>query len=209
VGFVEVDLGTRNAVEGYFDAAGFANATGTDAAARQSISDELTSEGFVTGYGRQWYQPKKSDWLYEVVMVFRDRTSASAAASWNKVEYARSSSFDAFVDVHLNSNAYALTETIQDFQWTVVVFTRSNDMFVIARGSNADYMTDRGLAQAQRAYSQAPNGTALPQQSPPTAAFAKYIRPVAIVGLVGALMLAAALGVIVFVVFAPRIQPKP
>jgi len=210
-GFTEMDLGSANALEGYFDAKVYARNTVTDSKEQQTLVDALNSWGFVTGYGREWYLPRQSDWLGELVMVFRDVSQAEGYASSSKVAYARDPAFQTFIDVPNVPKAYGLTEVTQSpFHWTIVIFTKQNDLFAVERGSRADFMTQQGVAQAEKAFSVAPNGTSLVEQSGPlTATFNKYVRPLAIVVLIGSLISGAVLAILVFVIFSRGSQRPP
>jgi hypothetical protein len=203
-GFTEMPPG-GNALEGYFDASRYARATESDAKSQQRLADSIKSWGFVTGYGRTWYMPRLSDWLAELVLVFNDRTGAEGVASSSKDTYASDPAFQAFIDASSVPNAYGLTEISQTgFHWTIVIFTKENDLFAIERGSSTDFMTDQGVAQARRAYTIAPAGTNVADQTPPTSSFARYFRPIAFVAFVGALVSSAVLAVLVIIIFAPR-----
>ncbi len=169
----------------------------------------------MTGYGRTWYLPRQSDWLAEVVLVFHDVTEAEGVASSSKDTYARDSTFQSFVDVPTVPNAYGLTEVSQaGFHWTIVIFTKQNDVFAVERGSSSDFMTEQGIAQAEKAYSVAPNGTALAGRAGTASAFSQYVRPLELVAFIGALVSSAVLAVLVIAIFARRpgavdAVPKP
>jgi hypothetical protein len=208
-GFMEVDQGTSNTLEGYFDASAYARSLAADGTTQQQIVDYLNQYGFVTGYGRDWYLPRRSDWLDEIVMVFNDRSGAAGVASSSKINYARGQYFGSFIDVSRIPNAYGLTETINGFHWTIVTFTKGNDLFSIARGSDSDFMTDQAVTQADKAYAVAPNGTALAGQVVPTSGFSQYVRPLEVVAFVGALVSSVVLAVMVIVIFGPRGRQTP
>lgn len=206
--FVEVSPGTERAVEGYFDAQIFADNTGTNASERSDIADELRAADFVTGYGREFYMVGRSDWLYELAMVFRQPSGAQSVLATNKVDYARSPNSGSFITVRLNSSAFAVHDIVSGFHWTVIQFVKSNDLFAIARGSQDDFTTAPALAQARKAYDVAPAGTTLAAPAVVPPAYMKYLRPLEIAAFVGALVVAAALMAVVFLVFRPKPQPQ-
>ncbi|HET9780472.1 MAG TPA: hypothetical protein VFR33_01730 [Candidatus Dormibacteraeota bacterium] len=173
-GFVEVDQGSSGTLEGPFDSYMYAASLTTDANVRQQITDGLDQGGFVTGYGREWYFPKQSDWLGELVMVFYRASGASSVASTTKINYARDPGFQSFIDLPQIPNSYGLTEIIDGFHWTVVDFRKGNDFYSVARGSNSDFMTTRAIAQAEKAYAVAPAATELLAPTPAPSAWTRY-----------------------------------
>jgi len=203
--FVEVDRGTPNTLEGPFDAKAYAAYyQATDPQERQRIIDVLNENGFISGYGREWYRPRTDIWLGEVVLVFTKPDGAAAAASSSKIRYEQSKGFQSFVGAGSIPAAFAVTVNGNGFDWTVVVFPKGNDIFAVAGGSPSDYMTSAVVAQAQKQYAQAPAGTTMHRQ--PTNATSPLLSMplLAIVALALMLIVGVTLAIVVFALARPR-----
>ncbi len=208
--FVEADVGTAGTLEGPFDAESYASyyeLAGQDVQTAQSLARSLHSKGFVGGYGRQWYQPRATEFLGELVMGFTRSSGASSIASASKIRYGQDHGFQSFAEPHLSKGSFAITETSGGYQWTVVIFLKGNNLFAVAQGSADDFMTDQALAQARRAYDYAPISIGASAQSSSPTGLAQGFRLVAAVGLMLLLAAATVVAVIVFVVRTPRPRP--
>jgi len=161
VDFVEVDLGTPDILEGPFDVEVYADSFRLDAKTRETLINELNKQGFVGGYARTWYTPGSTTvWMAEGILVFRADAGATSARLSSKVHYATDKGFGRFVDTGDIPQSFALAYQGPDgFRWTVVVFSKGNDLFVIIFGSAADYMTESALGQATKEYRLAPDRT--------------------------------------------------
>ncbi len=188
--FIEADVGTAGTLEGPFDAEAYASyyqLAGLDVQTAQSLVRTLHSNGFVGGYGRQWYRPRATEYLGELVMGFTRSSGASSVASASKLRYGQDPGFLSFVEPHLSKGSFAVTDS--------------------SSGYTDDFMTDQALAQARRAYNYAPTSIgASAQWSSPTG-LAQSLRLVAAVGLILLLAVATVVAVIVFVVRTPRPRP--
>jgi hypothetical protein len=208
--FIEADVGTAGTLEGPFDAESYASyyeLAGLDVQTAQSLVRSLHSNGFVGGYGRQWYQPRATEYLGELVMGFTRSSGASSIASASKIRYGQDHGFQSFVEPHLSKGSFAVTETSSGYQWTVVIFLKGNDLFAIAQGSTDGFMTDQALAQARRAYDHAPTSIGASAQSNSPTGLGQAFRLIAAVGLMLLLAVATVVAVIVFVVRTPRPRP--
>jgi hypothetical protein len=208
--FIEADVGAAGTLEGPFDAESYANyseLSGLDAQTSQSMVRSLQRNGFVGGYARQWYKPRASEFLGELVMVFTRSSGASSIANASKIRYQQDQGFQSLVEPHLNTGSYGLTAVSAGYRWTTVIFQKGSDLFAVTQGSADDFMTAEALVQARRAYDFAPSSIAVSAQSSARAGFWQYVRLVAVFGLMLLLAVATVLAVIVFVVQAPRPGP--
>src|SRR5260370_42621232 len=102
-------------------------------------------------------------------MGFTRSSGASAVASASKIRYGQEQGFLSFVEPHLSKGSFAVTDSSSGYQWTVVIFLKGNNLFVVVQGSADDLMTDQALAQARRAYDHTPTRIgASAQSSTPT-----------------------------------------
>jgi len=208
--FIEADVGTAGTLEGPFDAEAYASyyeLAGLDVQTAQRLVRSLHSNGFVGGYGRQWYLPRATEYLGELVMGFTRSSGASSVASASKIRYGQEQGFLSFVDPHLSKGSFAVTDSSSGYQWTVVIFLKGNNLFVVVQGSADDLMTDQALAQARRAYDHAPTSIGASAQSSSPTGLVQGFRLVAAVGLMLLLAIATVVAVIVFVVRTPRSRP--
>jgi len=199
--FVEVEVGAAGTLEGPFDATSYANyyeQFSLDKQAGQSLVRSLQRNGFVAGYGRQWYQPRASGYLGEVVLVFTGSSGASSIASASKIRYQQDPGFQSLLEPNLNQGAYAVTDVSGGYHWTVVIFQKGSSLFAVAQGASDDFMTSEALAQARRAYDFAPSSIIAPARSSSRAGFAQYLRLLAAAGLMLLLVAATVVAVIVF-----------
>jgi hypothetical protein len=205
--FVEITSNRSGELVGYFDAGAFAQWAGTDASSRQDFRDMLTSREFVSGYQRIW-TTNDHEALFETVFVFRTAPDADSMLDSVKSGFVTSSDYKGPVTIDLNDTAWAGQEIVNGFHWTAAGFTKSNDAFVLYRGSDADYRTSAAVAQASEMYTVAPNGTALVSQGQrQQSALSRYIMPVMITFVLGALLITAAL--VIAVVVAVTSRPTP
>ncbi len=202
--FVEADVGTAGTLEGPFDAEAYASYSDLDVQTGQAMVKSLQRNGFVGGYGRQWYKPRASEYLGELVMVFTRSSGASSIANASKIRYQQDQGFQSMVEPHLNKDSFGVTEISAGYHWTAVIFEKGNNLFAIGQGSTADFMTDAALAQARRAYASAPSSIGAPAQSGTPTGLAQYTRLIAAVGAMMLLVAATVAAVIVFVVRTPR-----
>jgi hypothetical protein len=210
--FIEADVGAAGTLEGPFDAESYASYNelgGLDVQTAQGLVRSLHSNGFVAGYGREWYQPRATAFLGELIMGFTGSSGASSIASASKIRYGQDHGFQSFVEPNLSKGAYAVTETTAGYQWTVVIFLKGSNLFAVSQGSTDGFMTDQTLAQARRAYEFAPSSIGAPAQSNSPTGLARGFRLIAAAGLMLLLAAATVVAVIVFVVRTPRPQPKP
>jgi hypothetical protein len=205
--FVEADVGTAGTLEGPFDAEGYASYSDLDVQTGQAMVKSLQRNGFVGGYGREWYKPRASEYLGELVMVFTRSSGASSIANASKIRYQQDQGFQSLVEPHLNKDSFGVTEISAGYHWTAVIFEKGNNLFAIGQGSTADFMTDAALAQARRAYDFAPSSIGPSAHSSPPPGLAHGFRLIAAVGLMLVLAAATVAAVIVFVVRTPRPRP--
>ncbi len=203
--FVEVTSSRSGDLVGFFDAGAFAQWAGTDAGSRQAFRDMLTSHQFVSGYQRIW-TTSDNEALFETVFVFRTAPDAGSMLNSVKNGFTASSDYKAPVSINLNDTAWAGQEIVSGYHWTAAGFAKTNDAFLLYRGSGADYRTSAAVAQAQEMYAVAPNGTALATQSSPAqpSALSRYIVPVMITFVLGALLITTALVIAVVVAVTSR-----
>lgn len=203
--FVEYPTGaTGSIIEGSFDATGYAESAGSGAESRASVLQALHDYGFVTGYGRTWHKSRSDDRLEELLLVFATDWGAATTAGTSKSPYERDPTFQSFFDPQLNQGAYGLTVLEGGYHWTVIIFTKGNEMFVLERGSGNAYPMIQARAQAQEALAVAPARVNLAAQGAPLANITGNLRLPAIGALVAMLISACAISVILFVVFKPR-----
>lgn len=169
--FVEADQGTPGTVEGSMDAARYAASSSATTGERQSLIDSLNRNGFISGYGREWYKPRSNDFLGEIVLVFTNSSGARATASLSKVRYAQDKGFQSFTDSPI-PGAYALTTVSSGYSWTIVVFTKADGLYAVAGGSTTDFMSADVLAQAQKEFRLAPANTLTPSHQTAPIGFA-------------------------------------
>jgi len=214
--YVEADVGAAGTLEGPFDAEAYATYSGLDVQTGQAMVRSLQRNGFVGGYGRQWYQPRGSGYLGELVMVFTRSSGASSIANASKIRYQQDAGFQSLVEPHLNLGSFGVTEVSAGYHWTAVLFEKGNNLFAISQGSIGDFMTSQALAQARRAYAFAPSTIAGSAPSSAQAGFARYLRLIAAAGVMLLLAIAAVVATIVVLVrtrrpgpgAAARSQPK-
>ncbi len=210
--FIEADVGTAGTLEGPFDAESYVSyfeLAGLDVQTGQSLVRSLHNNGFVGGYGRQWYQPRATEYLGELVMGFTKSSGASSIASASKIRYEQDQGFQSFVEPHLSKGSFAVTEASGGYQWTAVIFLKGNNLFAVVQGSTGDFMKDQTLAQARRAYDFAPSSIGASAQSSSPTGLVQGFRLIAAVGLMLLLAVATVVAVIVFVVRTPRPRPQP
>jgi hypothetical protein len=207
--FVEMPDRASGTLEGSFDAEKYAQAWGSDSKSHSSVLRALRDYGFVAGYGRDWYKSKQSDEMEELIMVFNQDWGAEATASTSRTTYSTDQNFQSFFEPHLNNGAYGVTERTGGYYWSVVIFTKGNDMFAVERGSPSGYPTTESIAQAQKAFDVAPARIHVAAQPIVPAAFSRSFRLFAVGALVLMLIAACAICVTIFVVFAPRMPKVP
>ena len=213
--YVEADVAAAGTLEGPFDAEAYAAYSGLDVQTGQAMVRSLQRNGFVGGYGRQWYQPRGSEYLGELVMVFTRSSGASSIANASKIRYQQDAGFQSLVEPHLNKGSFGVTEVSAGYHWTAVIFEKGNNLFAIAQGSIGDFMTDQALAQARRAYAFAPSSIGGSAPSGDRFGFGQYLRLIAAAGVMLLLAIAAVVATIVVVrtqrpgpAAAARPQPK-
>jgi hypothetical protein len=211
--FVELTSSRQGDIIGYFDAGTYANWAGSDTSGRDYVRNVLQSNGFVTGYQRIWYVSSTSDTLFETVFVFKAANGAGSMLDTEKRDFSGSKDFRSWVDLQVNDNSFALQEVnpSDGFHWTFAAFVKGNDVFELFRGSKSDYQTTAAIAQAREMYMVAPNGTTLGSQ-PATShqsALSRYLTPLIVVLVIGALLLTAALVIAVVATLVPRDQASP
>ena len=191
--YVEADQGAPNTIEGPFDATRYADyAALTDPQYRQRALDGLKRNGFIAGYGREWYLPGTGNLLSEIVLAFANSSGAAAATAESKVNYSASKAITTFIDPAGVPNAFALTYRGADrFEWTIVIFTKGNDVFGVTGGSDSDYLTGDVEAQARRAFAFAPADTLTASKPAATPGFA--VSLVLVTAVIGLLLLAGVL----------------
>ena len=219
--FVEAFMRASGTLTGSFDAKTYAEVSGLDASSRSSILQALKDYGFVSGYGRDWSKPRLSDKMEELLMVFNSDWGAATSASTSKTSYSKDEHYNSFFDPQVNADAYGVTEDDGGYYWSVVIFTKGNEMFAIERGSATEYPTAQSIAQAQKAFAVAPSSIdvraatlTVPEILP---GFAPNLRLLAIGASVLMLLAVCAIGVGVFVAFRPsrprvpaiETEPKP
>ena len=194
--YVEVDQGTQGTIEGPFDAARYADSGALpNAQLRQRMIDRLNRNGFLSGYGREWYKPRERIFLGETVLAFVNTAGAAALWKMGKVDYAAGKGFDKFVDASGIPGAYALNEvSTEGFHWTIVSFTKGNELFAVAGGSDSEYTSAEVLAQGRKEFALASPGALA------------STRPTGRVGFVVALILVAA--VISVLVLWAAVRPR-
>jgi hypothetical protein len=162
--YLEVDLGTPGVLEGPFDVQAYADSFQLDAKSRETLINGLNKEGFVAGYARTWYTPgSRNIWMAESILVFQADKGSTSARQSSKLHYATDKGFGRFVDTGNIPQSFGLTYQGPDgFKWTVVVFSKGNDVFAVIVGSAADYMTASALGQATTEYASAPDRTSVP-----------------------------------------------
>lgn len=210
-GFVEAEMGTDGVLEGSFDAKGYADywsASGISQAQHDSLVASLSRNHFVTGYGREWYLPRASDFIGELLMVFQTPSNAKAIEQSSKIRYTTDAGFQDFVETGI-PDAIGMTTQSGGYSWTVVMFVKGNDLFAVARGSESDFMTSGALAQARQAYAVAPASIEVQGTAGPRAALSQYARLGLVLALIMLLAVATAIAIAVFVLRAPRPAPAP
>jgi hypothetical protein len=208
--FIEADVGAAGTLEGPFDAESYANyykLSAQGGQTGQAMVRTLESNGFAGGYARQWYLPGASEYLGELVMVFKRSSGASSIASGSKIRYQQDQGFQSLIETHLSKGSFAVTEASGGYQWTAVIFLKGNSLFALVQGSTGDFMTDQALVQARRAYDFAPSSIGASALSSSPTGLAQGFRLIAAVGLMLLLIVATVVAVIVFVVRTPRPQP--
>jgi len=211
--FVEAEIGTQGTLEGPFDLKAYLDyyrLSGTNESDIQHGAAYLTRDGFVGGYGRQWYRPRSTDVMGELVLVFGSNAGASSSEQASKLRYQQDAGFQQAVDSSgLGKTSFASTLTSGGYDWTVIMFVKGNGLFAVARASVTDYRTPAALAQAQRAYAVAPSTIQLPGQQGPVAGIAQYARLAGMLALMLLLVIATVVAIVVYVVRAPRRHPAP
>lgn len=215
--FVEALARVSGSLIGPFDAKTYADTSGSDADSRSTILRALQDYGFASGYGRDWSKPRLSDKMEELLMVFGSGWGAATTASTSKTSYSKDEHFRTFFDPQVNGDAYGVTEDDGGYYWSVVVFTKGNEMFAIERGSATEYPTAQSIAQAQKAFAFAPKSIDVPPPAPVGPGFMPNFRLLAIGASILALLSVCAIGVGVFVLVrsgSPRMpatgaEPKP
>jgi len=211
--FVEETSSRQGAEIGFFDADVYANWAGRDASVRDYMRNYLVSRGFVTGYQRIWYMSSSSDALIETVFVFKTADGAGSMLEKQKVATFASKNFRNWVDYQVNDGSFALQEvnSIDGFHWTFAGFVKGNDVFELYRGSDTDFKTTAAIAQAREMYTVAPDGTALGSQPVAShqSALARYMTPLVVMFVAGALLLTVALVIAVVVSLIRRDQRLP
>ena len=218
--FVESLMRASGTLTGSFDAKTYADVSGLDAASRSSILQALKDYGFVSGYGRDWSKPRFSDKMEELLMVFNSDWGAATTASTSRTSYSKDDHYNSFFDPQVNADAYGVTEDDGGYYWSVVIFTKGNEMFAIERGSATEYPTAQSIAQAQKAFAVAPSRIDVPAVSvlgsQMLPGFMPNLRLLAVGASVLMLLAVCAIGVGVFVAFRPpprvsavEAEPKP
>ena len=207
--FEEITSSRSGELVGYFDAGAFAQWAGSDASSRQAFRDMLTSREFVSGYQRIW-TTSDNDALFETVFVFRAPSDAGSMLNSVKSGFTASSNYKGPVSIDLNDTAWAGQEIVSGYHWTAAGFTKTNDAFLLYRGSDTDYRTSAAVAQAREMYTVAPDGTALGSQPAAShqSALSKYLTPLVVMLVAGAMLITVALVIAVVVTLVPRNQPS-
>jgi hypothetical protein len=210
--FVEAEIGTQGTLEGPFDLNAYADyyrLSGTSESDIQRGVAYLKRDGFVGGYGRQWYRPRSTDVMGELVLVFGSNAGAMSSEQASKQRYQQDAGFQQAIDSsELGKSSFASTLASGGYDWTVIMFVKGNGLFAIARASVTDYRTPDALAQAKRAYAVAPSTIQLPGQQGPVAGVPQYARLVGMLALMLLLVIATAVAVVVYAVRAPRRHPS-
>lgn len=206
--YVEVDQGTPNALVGPFDARTYADSFQTDSKTSDALVDSLNKEGFLAGYARSWYKPGTQIYMGAAVFAFHANAGARSALRASKLQYATGAGFKSFLDSSSIPQSFALTDSGPDgFNWTVVLFTKGNDMFAILAGSATGYTSADALTQAKAEYVFAPASTFA--GTPAVLAAGHAFGKALLVSLVLMAMLVAAVVGSILVVLNARKPSKP
>jgi hypothetical protein len=154
--FVEADPGTPNVLEGPFDAQIYANSFQLDPTTQGRLIESLNKEGFISGYARTWYKAGSRIFMGESVLAFQAVAGATSSSQLSKVQYGTSPAFTSFQDVAIPHSFAVKVHEPDGFNWTVVIFTKGNGLYVITVGSESDYMDASTRSQADKEYEFAP-----------------------------------------------------
>lgn len=169
-GYVEADRGTPGVLEGPFTAQEYASAGAATHAARAEA--ELSREGFVVGYGREWTRRATGHWLLEAVLEFGTAAGARGwerqAQLWAQAQAGYESPLTlAGVSDYFGEHRF---DSTQNYHFEGFVMAKGNDVLLVYEASPADDLGDSVATQAMRQLMMAPAYTIPPSQGTGSAA---------------------------------------
>jgi hypothetical protein len=162
--YVEADQGTNG--EGSFTASDYATRATTDSVKRSAIELRLTTDGFVTGYGRLWVKRAAGVALVEQILVFKDKSGAGMYYNSAKLGDTADPHQTGTVDTSSIPNSYGVKDLISNTYAVAVVIAKGNDILAIAAVSATGYLEADTLAQSNKVFSAAPDYTIQPASAP-------------------------------------------
>ena len=210
--WTEADVGAAAAFEGPIDIKfykSYYETYGQDANWIQLRLRTLEQNGFVGGYGRQWYRLGTLERLNEVILVFTTASGAMSVLNGNKIMDAELPGAQSLFDPQLSQGAYGVTIYANAYSLTVLGLRKGNALLGIGWGSENEITTGEALAQARKVYQTAPASIPVSARTNSGSVFARYIQLIEIAGLGLLLVAAAALAVVSFVVLVMRRRIAP
>jgi hypothetical protein len=195
--YVEAADGTTG--EGSFSASDYASRQTSDTAKRSLIQLRLSSDGFVTGYGRLWVKRAAGVALVEEILVFNDKSGAGKFFDSARLGDIADPHQTGTVDTSSIPNSYGVQDLISSEYAVAVVFAKGNDLVAVATVSATQYLQSDTVTQGQKAYSTAPEYTIQPASSAGTAA-ANQLASKAGAVIVDILLVALGLGILLAII---------
>ena len=210
-GYKEEPKAAPGIVEGPFDAAKYAEVVSApDAAAT------LTSNGFLTGFGRTWSTTGSAHVFTEAVLAF---TGAQGAKAWVRHEEAADKADPTFVQALTVAGVDSyygarLIDKVHKIYGDAFVFAKGNDVVFVTFVSNKNDLATIAATQTKKQFDATPGYTIPPDQWPENKVVSTSpFSGLKTVGLViGALILLGLVGAAGFILWTrrrPRLQAIP
>lgn len=151
------EVRSTDVLEGKFSAADYAAYIQAGTASPNSVAANLTSLGFVRGFGREWGQVRTQDYLVERVFQFRD---ATGSRTWFRNIQAESENSSAYLGelpaASAIPNAFGVRMKLRngDTQWRID-FVKDDLVFVVHADAAGDDMSSLAVGQATAIYKRA------------------------------------------------------
>src|ERR1700694_109588 len=207
------ELNTPNVFAGPFDAKAYVTLSGTpDQANDQKV---LEHDGFLSGFGKTWFQSSHTHVLVEAVLAFNGGAGATTWMRQSEAADKKLPSYKSSLTVSGVTNYYGarLFDSASKLYSDGFVVVKGNDAFLVVFASGKDDLGNTAATQAKKQYDAAPAST-IPQSEWPESKVVKTAFDVAkVLGAVVVGVLILAVIAVAFVIMRsrrrPGLQPVP
>jgi hypothetical protein len=200
---------SSDTLEGTFDATYYVNTEWRDQSDRDSVRNQLMSDGFIGGYGRTFHKRSPDAYITEDVKVFPDSAHATSNWQWALNYFHDPSDTTNNIDIPAIPTSFGERYLHDPWHAIDIYFTKGNYEFTVTISANGQYMTDVATAQAASVYNFAPSHNVL-AGAPKSSVGALSTHTLVLAGMVGIIVLLVVLAsVLLLVIYTTRRRPPP